>query len=148
MANSVTETAVGAGVLALAIGFLVYASGYVDNSRSSQGTEITAQFRSVEGISVGTDVKLGGVKIGTVTGITLDPQTYLAKTKVIVDQAIEIPDDSAISIESEGLLGGSFVEIIPGASEFSVENGGELEDTQSSISLITLLMRFIGGDGQ
>lgn len=147
MANSISETVIGAAVLAAAGGFLFFASGIVGVGGSSDTLSLKAQFRSVEGISVGTDVRLAGVKIGSVSEINLSPETYLATTLIDVNRGVAIPDDSAISIESEGLLGGSFVEIIPGGSEFMLEQGGEIEDTQSSVSLLTLLMKFVSGSG-
>jgi phospholipid/cholesterol/gamma-HCH transport system substrate-binding protein len=148
MANSASEIAIGAVVLTAAAGFLFFASGIVGGGNSDNGVELKAQFRSVEGISVGTDVRLAGVKIGSVSSISLSPETYLATTEFEIDKMIGIPDDSAVSIESEGLLGGSFVEIIPGASEFMLKTGGEIEDTQSSVSLLTLLMKFVSGGSE
>jgi len=106
---------------------------------------LSASFRSAEGVSVGTDVRLAGVKIGTVTGLELNAQTFRADTVFNVNNDIEIPDDSAILISSEGLLGGSFVEVIPGGSPFNIDPGGEVEDTQSSVSLVNLLLKFVSG---
>lgn len=145
MKNNFIETTIGAVVVAAAAGFLFYASNMVGLSGPSGTNVITASFRSAEGVSLGTDVHLAGVKIGSVTAMKLNPVTYRAEIKVAVLDSIEIPDDSAIAVTSEGLLGGNFVEIMPGASEFAVENGGELEDTQGSVSLITLLMKFVSG---
>ncbi|WP_224815272.1 outer membrane lipid asymmetry maintenance protein MlaD [Hasllibacter sp. MH4015] len=141
---SLPEIATGAVVLAAAIGFFVYASG--PGGPSEAGSyELTAAFRSAEGIAVGTEVRLAGVRIGTVTGMELNPTTFLAETTFAVANDVVLPDDSAIAISSEGLLGGSFVEVIPGGSPFDLEEGGEILDTQSSVSLITLLLRFFGG---
>ena len=61
---------------------------------------------------------------------------------------IEIPDDSAITIASEGLLGGNFVEIVPGGSPFMFEPSSEIEDTQSAVSLVSLLLKFVSGSGE
>lgn len=143
---SLSEIATGGVVIAAALGFFLYASG--PGALAATGSyELTAAFRSAEGINIGTEVRLGGVQIGTVTGLTLNPQTFLAETTFSVAQDIILPDDSAISIASESLLGGSFVEVIPGGSPFNIEAGGEILDTQSSVSLITLLLRFVGGSG-
>ena len=142
-----TEIAVGAAVVAVAIGFLAYASSVADLGGGSDGYELTASFRSIEGVSVGTDVRLAGVKIGSVTDISLNPQTFRADTDMTILDGIELPDDSAVVISSEGLLGGNFVEILPGGSPFNLEAGAEIEDTQSSVSLVGLLMKFVtGGD--
>lgn len=141
---SFTEIATGGAVLAAAVGFFLYAQS-PDTASGTGSYELLAAFRSAEGISVGTEVRLGGVQIGTVTGMELNPQTFLAETTFSVDNAIVLPDDSAIAISSESLLGGSYVEVIPGGSPFNLEAGGEFLDTQSSVSLITLLLRFVGG---
>lgn len=146
MAENATEILVGTAVLTVAAGFLIYAAGATGLSASG-GDEypLTASFRSVEGVSVGTDVRMAGVKIGSVTDLQLNPLTFRADTEFTVKSEIEIPDDSAISIASEGLLGGNFVEIIPGGSPFNLDPGGEIEDTQSSVSLISLLLKFVAG---
>ena len=95
---------------------------------------------------MGTDVRMAGVKVGRVTGIQLDPTTYRASTVFTVQEGIEVPDDSAVSISSEGLLGGNYVEILPGGSPFYFEAGDEIEFTQGSVSLVSLLMKFVAGD--
>ncbi len=144
---SLTEIATGGAVLAAAVGFFLYASGSATGA-GGDTYELQAHFRSAEGIGVGTEVRLGGVPVGSVTAMELNPQTFLAETTISVSQDIILPDDSAIAISSEGLLGGSFVEVIPGGSAFNLEEGGEFYDTQSSVSLITLLLRFFGGSGE
>jgi len=146
MAENTTEVLVGSGVLAVAAGFLIYAAGLTGFAATTPDSyDLTASFRSVEGVSVGTEVRMAGVKVGTVTGLELNAETFRADTMFTVKQGIEIPDDSAISIASEGLLGGNFVEIIPGGSPFNLDPGAEIEDTQSSVSLITLLLKFVSG---
>ena len=90
---------------------------------------------------------MAGVKVGTVTALDLNAATFRADTVFTMKDGIEIPDDSAISVASEGLLGGSFVEIIPGGSPFNLDPGGEITDTQSSVSLISLLLKFVSGGG-
>ncbi len=145
--HSTTEVAIGGIVLAAAIGFAVYAGQAAGLSTSSAGYPLTASFRSIEGVNVGTDVRLAGVKIGTVTELELNPDTYRADATLSVANGVEIPDDSAVVISSEGLLGGNFVEIMPGGSPFYFAEGDEILDTQSSVSLITLLLRFVSGDG-
>lgn len=147
MSHSTTEILVGGAVLAAAIGFVVYTGQTTGFSASAAGYPLNASFRSIEGVGVGTDVRLAGVKIGTVTGIDLNPQTFRADTTFTVIDGIVIPDDSAVIVSSEGLLGGNFVEIVPGGSPFNLEPGSEIEDTQSSVSLITLLLKYVSGGG-
>ncbi|MEX0337779.1 MAG: outer membrane lipid asymmetry maintenance protein MlaD [Arenibacterium sp.] len=143
--HNTTEILVGGAVLAAAIAFGVYATQSTGFGGSSGDYELTASFRSLEGIAVGSDVRLAGVKIGTVTSVDLNPETYRADTGISVLNGIEIPDDSAIVISSEGLLGGNFVEIMPGGSPFYFSPGDEIEDTQGAVSLISLLVRFVAG---
>lgn len=148
MANSAAETAIGAVVLIAATGFLYYAAIAVGVSGTGDSYTVNASFRSVEGISLGTDVRLAGAKIGTVTGLDLNPQTFRAETALAVGKDIVLPDDSSVVIASEGLLGGNFVEIVPGGSEFNLEDGGELLDTQGAVSLISLLLKFVSGSSE
>jgi phospholipid/cholesterol/gamma-HCH transport system substrate-binding protein len=146
MAENATEVLVGGLVLAAAIGFTIYAGQVTGFSRDGGAYELKASFRSVEGVTVGSDVRLAGVKVGTVTRLELNPQTYFADATFTMDQKIQLPDDSAVLISSEGLLGGNFVEIQPGGSPFNVEPGGEIIDTQGAVSLITLLLRAFTSD--
>lgn len=149
MAESTTEVVAGGLVVAAAAGFLVYAAQFANFGGGGSGTyELSASFRSVEGVSVGTDVRLGGVKVGTVTALDLNPETFRADTRFAIDEEIVLPDDTAALISSEGLLGGSFVELLPGGSPFNIEAGGEIVDTQSSVSLIQLLLRFVSGTSE
>ena len=106
----------------------------------------SASFRSAEGIGVGTDVRLAGVKVGSVTDMTLDPATFRAETSFTLQEDVALPDDTAVVVSSEGLLGGSFLEILPGGSPFNLEPGDEIVDTQSSVSIIQLLLRFVSGE--
>jgi phospholipid/cholesterol/gamma-HCH transport system substrate-binding protein len=145
MSEHTTEVLVGAGVLAAAIGFVVYAGQVSGFSTGGASYPLEASFRSLEGVSVGSDVRLAGVKVGTVSEVVLNPETYRADTTVAVSTGIEIPDDSAIIISSEGLLGGNFVEIVPGGSPFFFEPGDRIEDTQGAVSLVSLLLKFVGG---
>jgi phospholipid/cholesterol/gamma-HCH transport system substrate-binding protein len=144
MAENTSEVLAGGAVLAVAIGFLVYAGQSTGFSGSANTYPLTASFRAVDGISVGTDVRLAGVKVGTITELDLNPQTFFADATVEIDRSIELPDDSAILVSSEGLLGGNYIEIIPGGSADILAPGAEIEDTQGSVSLVTLLMRFVG----
>ena len=150
MAENTTEVLVGGVVLAAAIGFAVYGAQVAGLGSTSGDTyPLTASFRSLEGVSVGTDVRLAGVKICTVTDVELNPETFRADTVVSLRAATQVPDDSAIIISSEGLLGGNFVEIMPGGSPFYFEPGDEITDTQGAVSLISLLLKFVsGGEGQ
>jgi phospholipid/cholesterol/gamma-HCH transport system substrate-binding protein len=145
MSESRAEVLAGGAVLAIAIGFLVFAAQGAGFTGTGGSYPLTASFRSVEGVQVGTDVRLAGVKVGSVTALTLNPQTFYADATISVQEGILLPDDSSILISSEGLLGGNFVELLPGGSLDNIPSGGEILDTQGAVSLITLLLKFVGG---
>ncbi|MDT8853681.1 outer membrane lipid asymmetry maintenance protein MlaD [Paracoccaceae bacterium Fryx2] len=144
MAENISEVIAGGAVLAAAVGFLLYAGQNSGLTRDTGSYPLVASFRSVEGVTVGSDVRLAGVKVGTVTNLALNPQTYFADATITVQKDIVLPEDSAILISSEGLLGGNFVELIPGGSLENLGPGAEIEDTQGAVSLIALLMKFVG----
>jgi phospholipid/cholesterol/gamma-HCH transport system substrate-binding protein len=148
MSENTTEVIVGGVVLTAALGFLLYAGQMTGVTATASEYPLTASFRSADGVDVGTDVRLAGVKVGRVTAIDLDPETFRAQTAFTVRSGIEVPDDSAVAISSEGLLGGNYVEILPGGSPFTLSSGDEIEFTQGSVSLISLLMKFVAGDGE
>jgi len=146
MKENKLEVIIGAAVLLVALGFIVFlyqSTGLsVSNSRHY---ELKADFRSADGIHVGTDVRLAGVKVGTVSDLGLNAETYRAEAELSIENKIDIPDDSALTVSSEGLLGGNFIEIIPGASYEYMQPGDEFLDTQGSVSLISLLLKFVSG---
>ena len=149
MSENATEVLTGAGVLAVAAAFLIYLAQVGGVSLSASGMDTyTASFRSAEGVGVGTDVRLAGVKVGSVLELNLDPQSFRASAVFSVQDDVLLPDDTAAVISSEGLLGGSFVELLPGGSITNLEPGSEIEDTQGSISVVRLLMKFVSGSDQ
>lgn len=146
MAGSAAETVIGAVVLIAGGGFLVYAANTVDVSTSGgSGTEIVAEFRKAEGISSGGDVRIAGVKVGTIASMELDPQSYRAVVTMVMRPGIEIPEDSAAKITSASLLGDSFIAIEPGASTYMLENGDAIVYTQGSVNLLDMAGKLIHG---
>ncbi len=146
MAGQRAEVLTGAAVILAAIGFVVYAGQITGRGTGNVGSyDLKASFRSVEGVKVGTDVRLAGVKVGTVTALTLNPQTFYADATLTVQDQIALPDDSAALVSSEGLLGGNFVELVPGGSVDNLAAGAEILDTQGAVSIISLMMKFAGG---
>lgn len=142
------ESIIGAAVLVVAVWFLVYSYGVGVGNSVSQGYPIVAKFTSANGVSPGADVRIGGVKVGRVSGMTLDPASYLAEVRMTIDPAMEIPTDSSIAIKSESLMGGRFLAIEPGAEENMLEPGGEIRFTQPSVSLEDLIGKLIFSDNQ
>jgi phospholipid/cholesterol/gamma-HCH transport system substrate-binding protein len=147
MAEKLSEIVTGGVVLAAAVGFVVYGGQLAGLGGGAASYEMTASFRSVEGVTVGTDVRMSGVKVGTVTELRLNPETFRADAIFTMPQGVLLPDDTSARIASEGLLGGSFVEILPGGSLTNFDPGAEIEDTQGAVSLIELLLKFVSGGG-
>lgn len=143
MSENPGEVIAGGATLAVALGFLVYAAQGSGMAAPSDSFDLHASFRSVEGISVGTDIRMAGVKIGTVTGLDLNSETFRADVTMNLRSSLDVPEDSSVAISSEGLLGGNFVEIVPGGSPFNLEPGDEIEDTQGALSLLGLLAKFV-----
>ncbi|SDH20928.1 outer membrane lipid asymmetry maintenance protein MlaD [Alloyangia pacifica] len=149
MSHSATEVIVGGLVLAGAIAFGAYAVSATGFAMGAdRGYPLSASFRSLEGISVGSDVRLAGVKVGSVSDIRLNPETYRADMTLRMMNDVQLPDDSSIVIASEGLLGGNFVEISPGGSPFYYGAGDEVLDTQGSVSLMSLLLKYVAGGSE
>jgi phospholipid/cholesterol/gamma-HCH transport system substrate-binding protein len=146
MANSAAETVIGAVVLIVAGGFLTYAARTADVNVG--GTyELVANFRKADGVTIGGDVRISGVKVGTIRDMSLNPQTYQAQVVVAIRDGVQVPEDSAATIATDGLLGGAHVSIQPGGSEFMLEPGDEFDFTQGSVNILDLVGRAISGGG-
>ena len=146
MKGNLFEALIGAVVLAFAVFFLVFAFSSTDVG-AVDGYEVTATFDRVDGVNAGADVRMSGIKIGTVTKLELDRQTFLAKATLNIDRSVELPDDSSAEITTEGLLGGKYMAIVPGGAEDVIAPGGRIRFTQSSLSLEGLIGRFGFGLG-
>lgn len=148
MASSTVEAVIGAAVIAVAGGFFYYAAQTADVSVG--GTyPLSASFRRADGLTTGGDVRISGVKVGTIRSMELDPTTYEAKVVMTIRQGVQVPDDSAATIQSDGLLGGAHVSIQPGGSEFMLEAGESFGFTQGSVNIMDLVNRAItGGVGE
>jgi len=142
MKRSVIETVLGAIVLLLSAVFLFY-SYKTANVKSVDGYEISADFSGIGGLSIGDDVQISGVKIGSVIDVTLDPETYLANVTMSIKKDVKLPDDTAAIISSESLLGGRYMSLEPGASETMLKAGGRVPYTQAPQNLEQLLGQFI-----
>jgi len=139
------ETILGAAVAIVAVGFFAFAAAQAGQT-SSAGYEVTARFNRVDGIAVGSDVRVSGVKVGVVRAVGLDPDTYMARLTLAIDEDVQLLEDSTARIASDGLLGGAYVAIEPAGLE-PLAAGAEIAYTQGSIDLLTLFAGFAQGGG-
>ena len=137
------ETAMGFLVLVLAGLFLVYSLGVAKAGSGVGGYEVTAKFGDAGGLSPGAKVSVSGVKVGTVSSISLDPKSYLAIAHLAIGGDVKLPSDSTAKITSDGLLGGQHIVITPGGAEDNLKPGDEIANTQGAIDLFGLIGSFL-----
>jgi phospholipid/cholesterol/gamma-HCH transport system substrate-binding protein len=134
----------GAVVLVVAAVFLFFA--YTSTQvRAVSGYELTARFDRVDGVREGTDVKISGIKVGSVTAQTLDPETFIAVMHISIDPKIKLPVDTVASITSSGLLGENYVALSPGNEDATIPPGGTIAHTQSPVNITQMIGNFIFG---
>jgi phospholipid/cholesterol/gamma-HCH transport system substrate-binding protein len=138
MRGNVIETVMGAVVLVVAALFLFFAYN-TSQLRSVQGYELTANFEHIDGIRDGSDVRISGIKVGSVLGTTLDPKTFLATVRMSVVPTVKLPDDTVAEIVSSGLLGDKYMSLVPGGSDKDLPPNGQIKFTQSSVSIEHLI---------
>ena len=141
--NNLIETILGLFVIGIAGYFMYYAYNSGQGGRSISGYSIVARFERIDGLNVGSDVKISGVKVGSVQGLQIDTESYQAKATLVIKHGVKIPTDSSAEIVSDGLLGGKYVAVVPGAEESVLKNKDEINDTQSSVSFEALLSKFL-----
>lgn len=147
MGRNIVETIVGALVLVVAGVFVAYAFSKSDRA-GPDGYELIARFGRIDGLKRGADVTLSGVKVGSVSGFSLDPKTYQAVVRLTVSSNVQLPADTHAKIVSESLLGGMVVVLEPGGDKTILKSGGVIEQTQDSIPLTELIAKFMfGGTG-
>lgn len=145
MRNDTVETLIGAAVIIIAVVFVVFT--YRTTGQNVDGYELVAKMARVDGIAVGTDVKLAGVKIGSISALTLDPRDYRVSVHMSLRPDVKIPDDSSVLVSQAGLLGSSYVSIQPGGSDKMLVAGSEIKNTQGSIDMMGLLNKFVNNSG-
>ena len=123
MRGNVIETVMGAVVLVVAALFLFFAYK-TSQLRAVSGYQVTADFERIDGIRDGSDVRISGIKVGSVVSETLDPKTFLATVRMSIDPSIKLPDDTVAEIVSSGLLGDKYVSLVPGGSDKEIPAGG------------------------
>jgi phospholipid/cholesterol/gamma-HCH transport system substrate-binding protein len=139
MNNTTVETIIGAAVIAVAVGFFGYAYKASGASGTKGGMTLEAEFDNIEGINVGSDVRLAGIKIGTVIAQKINPESYQAVVTMALDQTVALDDDTGAKITAEGLLGSKFVSIDPGGSGTKLADGGKILQTQGAVDIWSLI---------
>ena len=147
--ENLIEALVGLLVLMVGIWFVVFAYQRTEAGGIGRGYSVTARFPNVTGVSVGTDVRVSGLKVGTVTSSRLDPQTYQALLELSLNDNVKLPIDTSAAITSEGILGGNYIALQPGGDSEMLRPGDEITDTHGSVDMLGLIGQVInrtGGD--
>ncbi|MGF1591652.1 MAG: outer membrane lipid asymmetry maintenance protein MlaD [Kiloniellaceae bacterium] len=144
MRRNLIETVMGAVVLLVAVAFVFFAFRSAGLSNAARdGYQVTVEFDDASGLSVGTDVRMSGVKIGSVVEQRLNLDTYFAEVTLGIGEAIRLPSDTSARIIPDGLLGGNYVALEPGGADDYIDRGGRIVYSQGSINVVDLLGRFI-----
>ena len=142
MGRNLVETLIGAVVLGVAVIFLVFAYSR-GGLKTVEGYSLIGKFDRIDGLAEGSDVRMSGIKIGTVTRQEIDPRTYLAVVTMSIKPEIKLPTDSSAQVASDGLLGHKYLSLQAGAAEEMLKPGAEIEHTQGSVDIVSLVGRLI-----
>ena len=143
-ANAI-ETLTGAIVIAVAVVFFIFAYQIAEVGAASGGYQVDARFSSASGLVTGADVRLSGIKVGSVVNQRLDTETFEAIVTLSVSPDVKLPNDTSAQIAAEGLLGGSYVSLQPGGAEETLAAGDTIEYTQGAVDLMSLIGQAVFG---
>lgn len=139
MKNAAVETLIGAAVIVIAAAFFLFAYQSSGRSNAAGGYRLLAEFDNAEGINVGTDVRMAGVKVGTVVGQTLNHENFQAAITMLIDPSLQVTDDVTAKVTAEGLLGSKFISLEQGGSETKLADGGMIQYTQGAVDIWSLI---------
>jgi phospholipid/cholesterol/gamma-HCH transport system substrate-binding protein len=139
MKNSTVETLIGAAVIAIAGVFFLFAYQASGKTGSAGAYKLGAEFDNASGINVGTDVRMAGVKVGTVLAMTLNPENFQASVVMAIDPRLTLTDDATAKVSAEGLLGSSFISLEQGGAEEKLADGGMISNTQGAVDIWSLI---------
>ncbi|MFB0992024.1 MAG: outer membrane lipid asymmetry maintenance protein MlaD [Rhodospirillales bacterium] len=134
MRRNAVETVLGAVVLLVA-GMFVYFAYNTAQVKAIDGYNIKASFFKIGGLTTGSDVRINGIKVGTVTNARLDPETFDAVIEMSIRPDIKLPTDTIAAIGSEGIVGGKYVRITPGSAKETISDNGSISETKDFRSL-------------
>jgi len=141
------EALIGLAVVLLAAWFLSFAWHRTGGGAAADAIRVKALFANASGVNIGTDVRVAGLKIGTVTDQRLDPQSYQVETTLALNPDVKIPADSSAAITSAGLLSENFVSLIPGGDPKPLKTGDTIVDTQGAVDLMSMVGQFVNRSG-
>ncbi|MCP4720005.1 MAG: outer membrane lipid asymmetry maintenance protein MlaD [Desulfobacteraceae bacterium] len=138
------ELYVGLFVIAgfISIGYLILSIGefsFFPKNRYS----VHGYFASISGLKQGARVELAGVEIGSVSKISIDRERLVAKVVFSINRDMELSDDSIASVKTSGIIGQKYIDISPGGSYDILNDGDEIENTESSMDIESLIRKFI-----
>ncbi len=139
MKNAAVETLIGAAVIVIAAAFFLFAYQSSGQSNASGGYRLHAEFDNASGINVGTDVRMAGVKVGTVVGQSLNHQNFQAAITLLIDPAVQLTEDVTAKVTAEGLLGSNFITLEQGGSDTKLADGGMIQYTQGAVDIWSLI---------
>ncbi len=139
MKNSTVETLIGAAVVAIAAGFFIFAYQTSGKATASGAYRLVAEFDNAEGVSIGSDVRMAGVKIGSVVGFDLNVENYQAKATIEVDPSLKLTEDATAKVTSEGLLGSKFISLEQGGADTFLAAGDPISNTQGAVDIWSLI---------
>ncbi|HAA91997.1 MAG: outer membrane lipid asymmetry maintenance protein MlaD [Rhodospirillaceae bacterium] len=146
MRRNVLETALAAMVLLVAGVFLAFAHN-IGNVAPVDGWQVQAKFNSIDGLSIGNDVRIGGVKVGTVVKLDIDQKDYRALVTMMVLPELKLPEDTVASVVTAGVLGGKYIALAPGTGKRSSQHGLVLKNTKDVEPVETTVGKEIFGLG-
>lgn len=145
MRTNIIEAVMGAIVLIIASYFLIFA--YTSSKGDSySGYPLVAKFDRIDGLLVGNDARISGVKVGSIVSIDIDPKTFLARVVFTVRKGLELPVDTVAEIVSESLMGGKYIALVPGGDKKTLAPGEKITYTQSSVSFEALIGKYLFSD--
>ena len=147
MRESLFETLIGLAVVAVAGFFLVFSLSQRSDASTGDSYDLTAKFDRADGVSPGTDVRIAGVKVGTVRSVKLDQTTFKAEATLSIKKDVQIPEESAAQIQSDSLLGGSYIHIQISGMPENMQPGSRFEYTRGSMDILGILLEAVGGLG-
>ncbi len=130
------------GIVALAV-LAVRVSGLTLNGAKGEHYVLHAHFDNVGGLKTRQPVRIGGVKVGFVQAITLNPKTYHANVEMLMDKSVPLAVDTEASILTEGILGSQYISLTPGFDESYFGNGDVITETHSALILEEAIGKFL-----